>query len=391
MSFPGGRRCTGRLSAPPRRRPDREATPWTTSWSCCWCRSPTSTGPRTFYSAKAGFVVDVDHRAGDDFRVVQLTPPGSACSISVGVGITDAPPGSARGLHLVVTDIEAARAELTGRGVEVGDIRHMTPEGWQPGRTRSATDFNSFVDFADPDGNTWVLQERGTRRDRGRDPDRRVDLPGGGRAAPPRAARALLPDAGVLRRGGGRRPGDAAAGLAGARPLRGRHAGAGLALPDRHQRLPGPDPGADAAGRRAALVRRGRLAAAVPGPAARRDRAAGGRAGRGGGPPGDHRAGLPGRAAGAAAAAAGRAGAAGRARPAGRRDRGDAGHQRGGGQQRAAAGPGDDAGAPALAPAGLVGGAARARPSARCWTASSTRTSGATPPPRWRSRPRTSG
>jgi predicted enzyme related to lactoylglutathione lyase len=116
---------------------------------------------KDFYSTQAGFAVDVDHRAGDDFRVVQLTPPGSACSISVGVGITDAPPGSARGLHLVVTDIEAARAELTGRGIEVSDIRHMTPEGWQPGPDPKRTDYGSFADFRDPDGNTWVLQERG--------------------------------------------------------------------------------------------------------------------------------------------------------------------------------------------------------------------------------------
>jgi catechol 2,3-dioxygenase-like lactoylglutathione lyase family enzyme len=116
---------------------------------------------KEFYSAKAGFAVDIDHRAGEDFRVVQLTPPGSPCSISIGIGLTDAPPGSAKGLHLVVTDIELARAELTGRGVEVSDIRHMTPEGWQPGPDPKHTDYGSFADFRDPDGNTWVLQERG--------------------------------------------------------------------------------------------------------------------------------------------------------------------------------------------------------------------------------------
>src|SRR5215212_10679102 len=88
---------------------------------------------KAFYTEKMGFKLDVDHRAGDSFRVVQLTPPGSACSISIGVGITDAPPGAARGLHLMVTDIEKARAELTERGVEVGDVRHMTGEGWRPG------------------------------------------------------------------------------------------------------------------------------------------------------------------------------------------------------------------------------------------------------------------
>lgn len=115
---------------------------------------------KDFYATQAGFTVNVDHRAGDTFRVVQLTPPGSACSITIGVGVTDATPGSARGMHLVVTDIEAARAELTGRGVGVSEIRHMTPAGWQPGVDPKRTSFNSFADFADPDGNTWVLQER---------------------------------------------------------------------------------------------------------------------------------------------------------------------------------------------------------------------------------------
>ncbi len=79
----------------------------------------------------------------------------------VGTGITDAPPGSTRGLHLVVTDIEAARAELVERGVEVSDIRHLGPQGWTPGRDPAGTDYNSFADFGDPDGNTWVLQEVG--------------------------------------------------------------------------------------------------------------------------------------------------------------------------------------------------------------------------------------
>ena len=88
-----------------------------------------------------------------------MTPPGSACSITVGTGITDATPGSVRGTHLVVTDIEAARAELVGRGVEVSEVRHMTPDGWMPGPDPEQRDYNSFADFSDPDGNTWVLQE----------------------------------------------------------------------------------------------------------------------------------------------------------------------------------------------------------------------------------------
>jgi catechol 2,3-dioxygenase-like lactoylglutathione lyase family enzyme len=116
---------------------------------------------KAFYTEQMGFHLHVDHKAGDDFRVVQLDPPGSACSISIGIGITDAEPGSVRGLHLVVTDIEAAHAELTGRGVPVSGIRHITENGWTPGVHPKRGDYESFADFADPDGNTWVLQERG--------------------------------------------------------------------------------------------------------------------------------------------------------------------------------------------------------------------------------------
>ncbi len=120
---------------------------------------------KAFYTEKAGFSLDVDHRAGDDFRVVQMTPPGSACSVivgvGVGVGVDDAAPGSYRGTHLIVTDIEAVRAELVGRGVEVSDVRYMDAGEWKPGVDPEHRDYNSFADFADPDGNTWVLQERG--------------------------------------------------------------------------------------------------------------------------------------------------------------------------------------------------------------------------------------
>jgi len=80
-----------------------------------------------FYTEQAGFALDVDYHPVSGFRVVQLTPPGSACSIQIGTGLTDAPPGSARATHLAVTDIEAARWELTGRGVAVSDIRHKSP------------------------------------------------------------------------------------------------------------------------------------------------------------------------------------------------------------------------------------------------------------------------
>src|SRR5439155_17821465 len=94
-------------------------------------------------------------------RVVQMTPPGSACSIAVGIGITDAAPGSVRGTHLVVTDIEVARADLVGRGVPVGEIRHIESGQWVEGPDPERRDYQSFAEFSDPDGNTWVLQERG--------------------------------------------------------------------------------------------------------------------------------------------------------------------------------------------------------------------------------------
>jgi catechol 2,3-dioxygenase-like lactoylglutathione lyase family enzyme len=115
---------------------------------------------KAFYVEKAGFHLDVDHRGGESFRVVQMTPPGSACSISIGTGITDAEPGSLRGLHLVVTDIIAARAELVARGLDVSDVEHLTPSGWVKGPDPERGDYNSFAHFSDPDGNTWVLQER---------------------------------------------------------------------------------------------------------------------------------------------------------------------------------------------------------------------------------------
>jgi predicted enzyme related to lactoylglutathione lyase len=119
---------------------------------------------KAFYTEQVGCSLDVDHQPNDEFRVVQMTPPGSACSITIGVGITNAEPGSYRGTHLVVTDIEAARAELVERGVAVSDIRHMGESGWAPGPDPEHRDYASFADFADPDGNTWVLQEVRTRK-----------------------------------------------------------------------------------------------------------------------------------------------------------------------------------------------------------------------------------
>jgi catechol 2,3-dioxygenase-like lactoylglutathione lyase family enzyme len=110
---------------------------------------------KRFYSEQCGFNVDLDDTNGG-MRIVQLTPPGSACSVTIGSGITTSPPGSYQGLQLVVVDIEAARAELTGRGVDVGSIRHFENGEWIDGK---GGPWNSFASFADPDGNGWLLQE----------------------------------------------------------------------------------------------------------------------------------------------------------------------------------------------------------------------------------------
>src|SRR3954466_1859280 len=105
---------------------------------------------KAFYTEQAGFNADHDHQVNDDLRFVQLTPPGSACSIAIGQGVTDAAPGSVKGLQLVVNAIEAARAELAGRGVEVSEIQRFP--------------WGAFVFFQDPDGNAWAVQDRsGTR------------------------------------------------------------------------------------------------------------------------------------------------------------------------------------------------------------------------------------
>ncbi len=114
-----------------------------------------------FYAEQVGFHPDEDNRYPDGRHVVQLTPPGSACSIAFGSGLTDAPPGSVRGTHLVVRDIEVARSALVERGVEVEGIRHVEAGHVAPGTHPARRDHASFAGFADPDGNTWVLQEVG--------------------------------------------------------------------------------------------------------------------------------------------------------------------------------------------------------------------------------------
>jgi len=119
-----------------------------------------------FYVDQVGFVLDVDYSPNGRFRVVQLTPPGSSCSILIGKGLTDAPVGSLRNVYLVVTDLQAARTHLLERGVNVGEIRHKTPigawdRGFALGLDPARGDYASFAMFSDPDGNSWVLQERG--------------------------------------------------------------------------------------------------------------------------------------------------------------------------------------------------------------------------------------
>ena len=114
---------------------------------------------KAFYLEQAGFDLLVDHRAGEDFRVVQLTPPGSSCSIAL-MRNTDAP-GSVQGLHLVVPDIDAARSELVARGTPVGDVYHFEAGTPVAGPDPTRADYGSFLSFNDPDGNGWLVQEVG--------------------------------------------------------------------------------------------------------------------------------------------------------------------------------------------------------------------------------------
>jgi predicted enzyme related to lactoylglutathione lyase len=100
---------------------------------------------KAFYTDKIGFNADHDHQVTDELRFVQLTPPGSACSISIGTGLTDMEPGSLKGLQVVIADADAAHAELSSRGVDVGDVQEFP--------------WGRFVFFSDPDGNTWALQQ----------------------------------------------------------------------------------------------------------------------------------------------------------------------------------------------------------------------------------------
>jgi catechol 2,3-dioxygenase-like lactoylglutathione lyase family enzyme len=114
---------------------------------------------KSFYE-KLGWRLDADIKKGDAVRVLQFTPPGSLCSVHVAMGATPAPPGSAQGLFLVVTDVEAARSDLVARGIAVGEIFHRTPtEPPGPGLHPSRRTYSSYAAFSDPDGNAWLLQE----------------------------------------------------------------------------------------------------------------------------------------------------------------------------------------------------------------------------------------
>jgi catechol 2,3-dioxygenase-like lactoylglutathione lyase family enzyme len=116
---------------------------------------------KRFYSEQVGFTIDLDTWLSDEIRLVQLTPPGSGCSIHLSTGILNIPPGVLEGLQLVVSDIEAAHNELVESGVEASPVQHMEGGEWVDGR---GGEWNSFVFFRDPDGNSWVLQE-GPARD----------------------------------------------------------------------------------------------------------------------------------------------------------------------------------------------------------------------------------
>jgi len=100
---------------------------------------------KAFYADQVGFVVDHDHAVSDEVRFVQLTPPGSACSIAIGKGLVDAAPGSVKGLQMVVADARAARDQLVSRGVDAGEVQVL--------------DWGTFTGFRDPDGNEWAVQE----------------------------------------------------------------------------------------------------------------------------------------------------------------------------------------------------------------------------------------
>ena len=116
---------------------------------------------KAFYLDNLGFELIVDHSPNDAFRIVQMVPPGSACAIAFGKGLRNGEPGSVKGLHLVVNDIEVARAELVGRGAPVSGLFHFEDGAQADGPDPARSDYNTFFSFDDPDGNAWLVQEVG--------------------------------------------------------------------------------------------------------------------------------------------------------------------------------------------------------------------------------------
>ena len=119
---------------------------------------------RQFYVERLGFRLDVDHSAGEHFRVVQVTPPGSSCTVTFGINVGAGEPGTTRGLHLVVDDIESAAARLDAAGVTHSGLRHFEGGRPTPGLDPSRRDYHSYIFFDDPDGNSWAVQEVGHKR-----------------------------------------------------------------------------------------------------------------------------------------------------------------------------------------------------------------------------------
>jgi catechol 2,3-dioxygenase-like lactoylglutathione lyase family enzyme len=158
MSFQGARRYTGQTVGNPA---DPETEAHIVNWTLELIVVPVADVDRAkaFYADQVGFIVDVDHSAGEDFRVVQLSPPGSACSIAL-LKKQEMAPGSLHGLHLCVADVEVARAQLVERGVDVSEPFHFAEGGQVAGLDPERQSYNSFLTFKDPDGNTWLVQEK---------------------------------------------------------------------------------------------------------------------------------------------------------------------------------------------------------------------------------------
>jgi threonine/homoserine/homoserine lactone efflux protein/catechol 2,3-dioxygenase-like lactoylglutathione lyase family enzyme len=157
MSFAAPRRYTSRSTIPAGH--DTEARPMDYTLELIVVPVSDVDRAKAFYIEQAGFDLLIDSQMGPDFRVVQLAPKGSACAIAIGTGIGTMAPGSLHGLHLVVSDIEAARDDLVTRGTEVGEIFHFGEAGQTPGVDPERRSYATFMPFQDPDGNTWLVQE----------------------------------------------------------------------------------------------------------------------------------------------------------------------------------------------------------------------------------------